>query len=348
MASRPLPCVSCEGYTASLEFEPSHRRMQRYPFSWFRPFMLLNTPQKRRAVLIDTLICVLFPIVQMVLGTYSGSCLFMPLKSRVAYIVQGHRFDIFEQVGCYPNIVSMLPSFFLVIMWPILIGIISAIYCGRSVFLPFISPPLIPMTGLTLWSFLQRQAQFSQFMTANSTLTMSRYLRLMALAGVELLCTTPLSLFLMILDATAQPLDPWISWDDTHSNFSNVRLIPAVIWNMNRWTVVGIQFNRWSGPLCAFVFFAFFGFASEARKNYYKTISKVLVICRLKRDSSLQKASPRSVLCSISILIHSCFCPQPSQAHHHVFFYTVSCTPRIHVPPTLLPTSECCDNPVLP
>ena len=217
-------------------------------------------------------------------------------EARIAYIVQGRRFYILEQVGCFPSTVNTLPTYFLVAMWPILIGIISAIYCGKTALLPFaIRPPLIPTTGLTLWSFLQRQAQFSQFMSSNSTLTMSRYFRLMALAGVELLCTTPLSVFLMVLDATSEPVVPWISWDDTHYDFSNPRLIPAAVWNMDHWAVVGIQFNRWSGPLCAFVFFAFFGFASEARKNYYKAISKVLVACRLKRDPSLQRASSGSV-----------------------------------------------------
>ena len=139
-------------------------------------------------------------------------------------------------------------------------------------------------TGLTLWSFLQRQAQFSKFISSNSSLTMSRYFRLMALAGVELLFTTPLSVFLMVLNATAQPLDPWVSWDDTHSNFGRVRLIPAVVWSMNRWLAVGIQVNRWSGPFCAFLFFSFFGFAAEARKNYRTAFSKVLAVCRLKRD----------------------------------------------------------------
>lgn len=183
-------------------------------------------------------------------------------------------------------------------MWPIVIGIISAIYCGTSVS-PSLSNQIVSnsVTGLTLWSFLQRQAQFSELMSSNSSsLTMSRYFRLMALAGVELLCTTPLSVFLMTINLAAQPLDPWVSWQDTHYNFSRVRLFPAVLWNMNRWLVVGIQVNRWSGPLCAFIFFAFFGFAIEARRNYCNAISKVLAVCRLKRDpSSSRKISPRSV-----------------------------------------------------
>lgn len=198
----------------------------------------------------------------------------------------------------------MLPAYFLVVMWPIVIGLISAVYCG-ALALPFLECRrfLNFTVGLTLWSFLQRQAQFSQFMSSNSSLTMSRYLRLMALAGVELLCTTPLSVFLMALNLSAQPLDPWVSWDDTHSNFSRVGLFPAVLWTLNRWLVVGIQVNRWSGPFCAFIFFGFFGFAAEARRNYLKAISRVLAFCKLRRDPpSSEKASPVSV-----IPLHLCF-----------------------------------------
>ncbi len=48
-----------------------------------------------------------------------------------AYIVQGHRFNIFENLGCYPAIYNTLPTYFLVYMWPILIGIISSVYCSE-------------------------------------------------------------------------------------------------------------------------------------------------------------------------------------------------------------------------
>ena len=47
-----------------------------------------------------------------------------------AYIVQGHRFDIIEQYGCYPNVYNALLSYFLVAMWPVLLGLTSAAYCG--------------------------------------------------------------------------------------------------------------------------------------------------------------------------------------------------------------------------
>ena len=206
------------------------------------------------------------------------------------------------------------------------------------------------MAGLTLWSFLQRQAQFSQFTSSNSSLTMSRYLRLMALAGVELLCTTPLSVLLMVLNLSAHPLEPWVSWSETHYNFSRVVEYPAVLWTMNRWSVVGLEVNRWSGVFCAFIFFAFFGFAAEARKNYLDVINKVLVACRLKRDpSSPLKVLPRSVPLFIFVLYWlTCFF-QPPEACSFIFnlVYDVRWTSRVHPPSTALPTLRCYKCPIL-
>ena len=89
--------------------------------------------QKRRAVLIDTIICVLFPMIQLVLGSlFLGSQPDASPDVLAAYIVQGHRFNIVERYGCYPSIYNTLLSYFLVTMWPLALGLISAIYCGMS------------------------------------------------------------------------------------------------------------------------------------------------------------------------------------------------------------------------
>lgn len=50
---------------------------------------------------------------------------------KIAYIVQGHRFNIFEVIGCYPAIYNTVPTYFLVYMWPVVVGLISAVYCGK-------------------------------------------------------------------------------------------------------------------------------------------------------------------------------------------------------------------------
>lgn len=90
----------------------------------------------------------------------------------------------------------------------------------------------------------------------------------MALAITEMLCTTPLASFVIWLNATAQPIAPWRGLADAHFKFSRVEQVPAVIWRQNHLIVVSMELTRWIAPVCALVFFAFFGFAEEARRNY--------------------------------------------------------------------------------
>jgi hypothetical protein len=65
------------------------------------------------------------------------SDLFLPSNSKkkfkktVEYVVQGHRFDIFEDIGCYPAIYATLLTFFTSKIWPTILGLISAVYCGK-------------------------------------------------------------------------------------------------------------------------------------------------------------------------------------------------------------------------
>ncbi|KAH7882764.1 pheromone A receptor-domain-containing protein [Phlebopus sp. FC_14] len=195
----------------------------------------ITRAEKRRAILIDSLICVLFPLV------------FIALQ----YIVQGHRFDIYEDVGCYPFIYNTIVAFFLSDSWPIIIGLISAVYCG-----------------LSLRAFYYRRAQFNKFLASNTSLNSSRYFRLMALAIIEIMLTIPLASFMIWLNSAAQPVEPWISWDNTHAEFSRVGQYPSVVWMQNHLLVVAMELTRWFVVVCAFIFFGFFGFAAEARKNY--------------------------------------------------------------------------------
>jgi hypothetical protein len=43
-------------------------------------------------------------------------------------IVQGHRFDILEDIGCQPTTYNTLPAYFLYYAWPIGIGAVSFVY----------------------------------------------------------------------------------------------------------------------------------------------------------------------------------------------------------------------------
>ncbi|EPT05373.1 putative fungal pheromone GPCR STE3-type [Fomitopsis schrenkii] len=180
------------------------------------------------------------------------------------WFVQGHRFDIFEGIGCWPVIPNTVPSWFIYDLWPIFLGTMSAMYCA-----------------LTIRAFLQRRKQLSQLMAGNSDLNFNRYFRLMALAVVNMLFLLPLGIYTMIVNTTESPIYIWRGLSDLHYDFSAVDQYPAIIWRANPLAQASVMFSEWSFIGCALLFFVFFGFGDEALRHYrqvYEMITKRLGI----------------------------------------------------------------------
>jgi len=176
------------------------------------------------------------------------------------YIVQGHRFNIYEDIGCFPFSFYVWPIYPIILLPPIFIGLVSATY-----------------SILTIIAFHKNRSQFSALLSANSNATPNRFIRLMLLASVEVLFTIPIALWNIAIDTKIHPLFPWISWASVHADFSRVDQFPSLLWRANFTNEMGLELTRWAVVFCAFVFFAFFGFADEARKNYrfaYQSIAK--------------------------------------------------------------------------
>jgi pheromone a factor receptor len=90
----------------------------------------------------------------------------------------------------------------------------------------------------------------------------------MLLAITDILCTIPLGTYVMFNANAGQPLRPWISWADTHFDFWRIVIVPAIFWRSNPKITVALELTRWLPVFSGFVFFALFGFASEAKKHY--------------------------------------------------------------------------------
>jgi hypothetical protein len=99
-------------------------------------------------------------------------------------------------------------------------------------------------------------------------LNLDRYLRLMALASADLLLTTPLGIWVLYSNVAVFGLSPWISWDDTHSNFSRVVQVPGIYSRADPYSAARVETLRWATVVCALLFFAYIGFADEVIKNY--------------------------------------------------------------------------------
>jgi len=192
---------------------------------------------RRRSIQIDLAIGLGIPVLVMALQ----------------YVVQGHRFDIFEDVGCRPFTYNTPLAYPLVIFPPLVIGIISGVY-----------------SALTIRAFCIRHVEIKAVMSNNNSITFSRYFRLMALATVDILFTIPFFAFIIYANLKLRTVAPWISWDDTHSGFSRIDQIPSHLWRNDPLGQASLEFSRWVVVVCGLVFFAFFGFADEALRNYRK------------------------------------------------------------------------------
>lgn len=127
---------------------------------------------------------------------------------------------------------------------------------------------------MTLYAFLKRRREMNQFLSSNSMITFSRYFRLMALASMDALLTVPLGIFAIITNVR-QGVMPWAGLADAHWGFSRIDQVPALLWRLSPPTVLSLYLNRVFILFCALVFFVFFGFAEECRKNYARLFWRV-------------------------------------------------------------------------
>jgi pheromone a factor receptor len=111
--------------------------------------------------------------------------------------------------------------------------------------------------------------------STNKNLNLNRYVRLMCLASTDVIFTVPLASYVLWVNTSIFGINKWISWEDTHSNFSRVEQIPGILWRANPYLAASLESWRWMTVGCAFIFFAYFGFADEAIKNYRAAIFTV-------------------------------------------------------------------------
>lgn len=107
----------------------------------------------------------------------------------------------------------------------------------------------------------------------------------MLLSCMEMACTLPLAIFSVYINNHGVQMVKWVSWADTHFNFSFVQMVPAEIWKHNNAFRVSVEMSRWIFPACALVFFLLFGFADEARRNYRSVFDSVVSMFRTRRTT---------------------------------------------------------------
>ncbi|TDL26927.1 STE3-domain-containing protein [Rickenella mellea] len=194
---------------------------------------VLDRDDRKRRLIFESIMCFGVPIIYMLLH----------------FIVQGHRFDIIEDYGCVPTTYHSIPAVFLVYLPPLVLSVATFIYAA-----------------LALRHFIKRRLSFSiHLQGTGSALTTQQYLRLLAMAVVEIMWST--ALIAVNMWSTISPgLRPWTSMADVHSNFSRVDLYPLIL--LPRQTQVLTELFWWWIPVSAYVFFLFFGLGEETVSEY--------------------------------------------------------------------------------
>ena len=123
-------------------------------------------------------------------------------------------------------------------------------------------------------AFLQKE-QLKKMHHAGFSISAGRYWRLMALCCVEIIFTVPMNIYIIITNTLIAQPGPYISWSWIHSDVSQIAQYPTIIWQSAGF--VELEISRWLFILCAFVIFAFFGWAQEARSFYRQAF---LSVCR--------------------------------------------------------------------
>ncbi|KAJ7466162.1 pheromone A receptor-domain-containing protein [Mycena galericulata] len=222
-----------------------NRRM--YQIANMPPTASLGEAEKRRAIITDSLICGLFP------ALYAG----------LQIVVQRNRFDILEDVGCIPDLYDSLPTYFISLMWPLVLGFGSIAYCS-----------------LSMHAFAASRANLSELLSAHNNLTPGWYMRMSGLALTTALLAIPLALLTIVTLATASDLSTEVSGDVAQFDFGVIGQIPRALWAANENIRATVELTRWFGPACALALFAFLGLAEEARSNYVRGCAEVSKSCR--------------------------------------------------------------------
>ncbi|KAJ7446123.1 GPCR fungal pheromone mating factor [Mycena latifolia] len=185
------------------------------------------------------------------LGVELGMCLGFPIMIMALHsIVQGHRFDIYQDFGCEPAIYLSLPSIFILDVPPLIAAALALIYCS-----------------LALINFARQRQAFSRIIGDSHSpgLSKSRYFRLMSLTFL-LGIWNALVISLTRASAYRNGLLPWTTWDYVHSDFLLVSQYPTALIpsDVLQW----IYFNWLSIPISSLFVFVFFAFGAEATKDY--------------------------------------------------------------------------------
>ncbi|KAI3600347.1 pheromone receptor [Moniliophthora roreri] len=153
-------------------------------------------------------------------------------------IVQPYRFQIVEDVGCYPSTYKSPLAYALYYMWSIAMGSVALFY-GYLVLRQY-HPRRADMSKLMPMKTIDSDSR-----STTESLTFSRY---MLLTVIHIICTIPVGIYSIYISATQVPIR--VTAREPKCDWTKVYYIPSLAWRSDtiKYAVAGCQFSMASHP----------------------------------------------------------------------------------------------------
>ncbi|KZV71047.1 STE3-domain-containing protein [Peniophora sp. CONT] len=178
----------------------------------------------------------------------------------IFYTTQVSRFQVIERFGCTNSPAASLFTVLAISSWNIV-------------------PPLISITiyyPRVARIFYLHSRDINQFLRSNGSVSRTIYLRILALASLDILLTLPIGTVNVVLDVIAykaqNSLIFYPGWARVHSNWEPQSISYAEVQAFGVSALVGEYFTLWASPVLSFTIFALFGMTAEARASYWRII----------------------------------------------------------------------------
>ncbi|KZV72307.1 STE3-domain-containing protein [Peniophora sp. CONT] len=180
----------------------------------------------------------------------------------IYYVHQIVRFEVDEGFGCSDGPIVSILELLTIEIWAVLPPLVSIV---------FYYPKVVRM-------FYRQSRDIRSFLNSNDSVSRTNYLRIIALASIDIILTFPLGVVNIVLHITSILAQPGLSlpfywgWDFVHSDWEPVSFTYADIRAYGAATLAQYYVSRWTSPILAFSIFGLLGLTSEARASYWRTI----------------------------------------------------------------------------
>ena len=137
----------------------------------------------------------------------------------------------------------------------------------------------------TLRTILYRQNRDrDSFLRSNrpsrrDSVSRTNYLRILALASIDVLVTLPIGIMSLVLNVLAGVTQDYLpfyaGWTDLHTDWDPISSDSSDLRKSKTSIIVQFYFAAWSSPVLAFVIFGLFGLTKEARASYWRIVCTV-------------------------------------------------------------------------